>query len=157
MSKGQLQEELSLQLLYASLRGKFEMSEAVESDGLTFMQAAILCLLSPGDSLPMNALSDFLGCTPSYITGIIEQLASAAFVTREEWTNDRRIKAVSLTTKGVTLRTRLLKIALRARLPQVASLSSAELQAAIKIINKAAVGAPDLSRSLKPTQPHKNP
>lgn len=137
MNREQLQEELSLQLLRTSLRGKFEISQAVESYNLTFMQAAVLCLIDPGKSLPMNALSGFLGCAPSYITGIIEQLVTGSFITREEWPEDRRVKAITLTTQGVTLRAKMLKIAIDARLPNVSTLSTSELHSTIQTLDKA--------------------
>ncbi len=135
MEKEELQKELSLLLIRASLRGKFEISEAVESHGITFTQAATLCLLDPGKPLPMNALSTFLGCAPSNITGIIDRLVVSSYVTREEWTKDRRVKTISLTDKGVALRADLLKIAMEARLPGINTLSTTKLRDTLQILN----------------------
>ena len=135
MEKEQLQKELSLLLIRASLRGKFEVSEAVESHGITFTQAATLCLLDPGKPLPMNALSTFLGCAPSNITGIIDRLVVGSYVVREEWTNDRRIKVISLTTKGIALRAELLKIAMDTRLPGINMLSTVKLRDTVQNLN----------------------
>ena len=78
--------------------------------GLTFAQAHALRLLDPELPLPMSALAERLFCDASNVTGIADRLESRGLVERRSAEGDRRVKALTLTTDGVELRTQVMEI-----------------------------------------------
>jgi DNA-binding MarR family transcriptional regulator len=133
----QLQDQLSLLMIRASLKGKFGMLEVAEAHKITLMQALTLCLLEPDKSVPMNSLSTFLSCDPSNVTGIVDRLVLGSFIERKECVEDRRIKTITLTEQGLTLRRTLLKIAAEKRLPKLTELTAKEIEELIRLLDKA--------------------
>ena len=77
---------------------------------LTFAQAHMLRLLEPGQPLPMSALAERLLCDASNVTGLADRLEARGLVRRESAEGDRRVKALTITTKGTKLRGRVLEI-----------------------------------------------
>lgn len=52
------------------------------------------------DHLSMRDVARSLGCDPSYVTGLVDDLARHNFVERQVHPSDRRIKTVVLTSAG---------------------------------------------------------
>lgn len=119
------------------MKAKYVIVEIAERHNITLMQALTLCLLEPNQPVPMKSISSFLSCDPSNITGIIEQLVTAGLVERKESAQDRRVKTVSITKKGVTLRDKFLELTASTRLPYLDSLTEAEVEQLMSILEKA--------------------
>jgi DNA-binding MarR family transcriptional regulator len=132
-----LQHQLSLLMIRTSMKGKYAIVGIAEDNHITLMQALTLCLLEPGQSVPMKSLSTFMSCDPSNITGIVEQLVVEQLVERKEAAHDRRVKTVTITEKGLILRDKFLEITTSTRLPNLDTLSDAETEQLIKILEKA--------------------
>jgi DNA-binding MarR family transcriptional regulator len=137
MTSKHLQDQLSLLMIRASMKGKYAIVQIAEDHHITLMQALTLCLLEPGQSVPMKTLSTFMSCDPSNITGIVEQLVTEKLVDRKEADYDRRIKTVTITEAGLKLRDKFLEITTSTRLPNLGSLTEAETQQLISILEKA--------------------
>jgi len=86
------------------------VGSALSGLGLTFAQAHALRLLDPELPLPMSALAERLFCDASNVTGIADRLESRGLVERRSAEGDRRVKALTLTTDGVELRTQVMEI-----------------------------------------------
>jgi len=136
-----LQDQLSLTLLRASLKGKYGMTALAEANDITLMQAMSLCLLEPGAGVRMSALGNYLSCDPSSVTGIVERLVTLKLIERKEYETDRRIKLISLTETGLRLREELLRVMTEKRFPALDTLSPEEVNEFIRLINKATDGA----------------
>lgn len=119
------------------MKAKYAIVEIAESHNITLMQALTLCLLEPNQSVPMKSISGFLSCDPSNITGIIEQLVTAGLVERKESVQDRRVKTVTITKKGIDLRDKFLEITASTRLPYLDSLTEDEVEQLMVILEKA--------------------
>ena len=137
MISKQLQDQLSLLIIRSSMKGKYAIVEIAERHNITMMQAMTLCLLEPGQPVPMKSLSGFMSCDPSNVTGIVEQLVNEGLVERKESTRDRRIKTVTITDKGLGLRDKFLEITTSTRLPHLDALSEHETDQLIAILEKA--------------------
>jgi DNA-binding MarR family transcriptional regulator len=137
MISTQLQHQLSLLMIRSSMKGKYAIGETAEANNITMMQALVLCLLEPNQSVPMKSLSTFMSCDPSNITGIVEQLVSEQLVDRREALHDRRIKTVTLTEKGLQLRDQFLELTTSTRLPNLNALTEEETEQLISILEKA--------------------
>jgi MarR family transcriptional regulator, organic hydroperoxide resistance regulator len=98
-----LQENLYWLLLQVGIRSKRGLIELAEKYDLTSMQLITLCSIGEGASIPMNSVSEFLVCDKSNVTGIVERLVGLGYMRREENLQDRRLKMLSLTPKGVRL------------------------------------------------------
>jgi DNA-binding MarR family transcriptional regulator len=95
-------------LIKASITAKQRLNRSAEEYSLSIMQALTLCLLEPGDDVPMSDISDLLACDRSNVTGIVERLSVGSFIERRESNTDRRVKIITLTDKGIELRNKLL-------------------------------------------------
>lgn len=137
MISKQLQDQLSLLMIRSSMKGKYAIVQIAEDHHITMMQALTLCLLEPDQSVPMKSLSTFMSCDPSNITGIVEQLVTEHLVERKESAQDRRVKTVTLTAKGLDLRDKFLAITSSTRLPNLNELTSKETEQLIAILEKA--------------------
>lgn len=137
MIRKELQHQLSLLIIRSSMKGKYAVAGIAEAHNITIMQALTLCLLEPGHPVPMKALSTFMGCDPSNITGIVEQLVTEDLVTRRESPQDRRVKTIMLTQKGLELRDKFLEVTTDARLPHLDRLTEEESEQLIAILEKA--------------------
>lgn len=133
----ELQHELSLLMIRSSMKGKYAIVGIAEANNITLMQALTLCLLEPGQPVPMKSLSTFMSCDPSNITPIVEQLVSEKLVERRESVQDRRVKTVNLTAKGLKLRDKFLEVTTDTRLPHLNLLTDAETEQLIAILEKA--------------------
>lgn len=59
-----------------------------------------LLALRRGGYLSMRDIARGLGCDPSYVTGLVDELAEHGLVERHSHAGDRRIKTVVLTASG---------------------------------------------------------
>lgn len=137
MISKRLQDQLSLLIIRSSMKGKYAIVQIAENNNITLMPALTLCLLEPGQPVPMKSLSTFMSCDPSNITGIVEQLVTEGLVERKESAQDRRVKTVELTDKGLALRDKFLEITTATRLPHLDRLSEDETEQLITILSKA--------------------
>jgi DNA-binding MarR family transcriptional regulator len=137
MVSKQLQDQLSLLIIRSSMKGKYAILQIAEDNNITLMPAMTLCLLEPNQPVPMKSLATFMSCDPSNITGIVEQLVNEGLVERKESLQDRRIKTVTLTDKGLALRDRFLEITTSTRLPNLDTLTQDEIKQLIAILEKA--------------------
>jgi DNA-binding MarR family transcriptional regulator len=136
-----LQDQLSLTILRASLKGKYGMTAVAERNDITLQQAMTLCLLEPDTGVPMRAISEYLTCDASTVSGVVDRLVSLHFIERKESETDRRIKLIKLTASGLRLREELLAVITEKRFPALDTLTNAELSEFIRLINKATAGA----------------
>src|ERR1700761_587437 len=104
MISKRLQDQLSLLIIRSAMKVKYAIVDIAERNNITLMQALTLCLLEPNQSVPMKSLSTFMSCDPSNITPIVEQLVTEGLVDRKEAPYDRRVKTVTITAKGLSLR-----------------------------------------------------
>ena len=104
--------------------------------GLSFSQAHALRLLDPDEPMPMSALADRLFCDASNVTGIADRLESRGLVRRESLAGDRRVKALTITPEGMTLRAQVME--LMSQPPDaIAALSDADQRALRDILARA--------------------
>lgn len=141
MSDQNLQDQLSLTILRASIKGKYGMVAVAEAHNITLQQAITLSLLEPDTGVPMRAVGEYLTCDASTVSGIVDRLVSLKFIERKEKDTDRRIKLITLTKSGLRLREELLKVATEKRMPALNTLSNGELKEFIRLINKATAGS----------------
>ncbi|CAN5396925.1 hypothetical protein BH09PAT4_BH09PAT4_00240 [soil metagenome] len=137
MLSKELQDQVSLIIIRASMKGKYAIVSIAERHNITLMPALTLCLLEPGQAVPMKAISTFMSCDPSNVTGIVEQLVAEGLVERKELLADRRIKTVTMTEKGLKLRDKFLEVTASTRLPHLDRLSEEETTQLIAILEKA--------------------
>ena len=88
---------------------KHHIADFAEQHSLSPSQLHALLLLQPETPVPMNQLSCLVGCDPSYVTGLVDKLVALDLVTRQESTQDRRIKTLTLNAQGVALRADLIQ------------------------------------------------
>ncbi len=81
---------------------------ALKSLGLTPGHLRVLQVLEPDEAISMGAIADVLQCDPSMATWLIDRLEDRKLVERKMLTTDRRVKIVSLTRRGVRVKTKVL-------------------------------------------------
>jgi DNA-binding MarR family transcriptional regulator len=108
MSTVNLQDNLNWLLIRASMITKQRLMKLAEERDLTLMQALTLCLIQPGQLLPMSALTELLAIDPSSVTGVVDRLFVGSYIERREGATDRRVKTIALTPAGVALRNQLM-------------------------------------------------
>lgn len=123
-------------LLQILLRSKHKIGAIAEGRGLTGMQAHAMSLLSTTEPQAMNGLSVQLGCDASNVTGIVDRLENAELVERNDNPQDRRIKSVVLTPKGVELREQFYADLQSVEASELAALSETEQQEFHRLLAK---------------------
>lgn len=81
---------------------KANMYKLAEEHGLTVMQLHALRTISDGNNT-MGSIAQTMHCDASNVTGIIDRLLALKLVTRQESSQDRRVKTVELTSDGTAL------------------------------------------------------
>ncbi len=117
---------------------KQRIFECAAEQGLTGMQAMVLCLLNKPRQ--MSNLGKVFNCDPSNITGIVDGLEQKGLVERFEDPKDRRIKMVRLRDGGSSIRSTLLKQMFGPKSLLQSKLSSRETASFTKLINKITSG-----------------
>ena len=79
------------------------MNRRLAEHGLTPARAEVVWLLHRGGPRTQRELSQALKCTPRNVTGLVDALEGAGFVTRSSHPTDRRATVVSLAPLGTTL------------------------------------------------------
>lgn len=125
-------------LMQVALRARHDFARLAEQKyGLTWIQLHTLCSLRPGEAVPMNAVSYLLVCDASNVTGIADRLIVQGLVVRQEDPQDRRIKMLSLTPKGETLRQDILNNLVYVAPPGLQQLSASEREQFKKLLMRA--------------------
>lgn len=82
---------------------------AVATDiGLPPPVAMALQRIEPARPGPMHELAEAMGCDPSYVTWIADQLEAHGLAERQLAAHDRRVKVLALTPAGLAIRERML-------------------------------------------------
>jgi len=109
---------------------------ALNELGLTFPLAHALRQIEPERPLPMGELADHLFCDASNVTGIADRLEVKGLVERRSGEEDRRVKVLALTAKGIDLRRRVLRI-MSEPPPAIAALSASDQRRLRDILRRA--------------------
>jgi DNA-binding MarR family transcriptional regulator len=83
------------------------MGRLSKEHGLSPGTIKALLRVRRGGYLSMRDVARGLGCDPSYVTGLVDELAEHGLAERQGHPDDRRIKTVVLTPKGVELADRI--------------------------------------------------
>lgn len=75
--------------------------------GLTMQQATALRMIGSQQALAMRELADVLGCDTANLTGVVDRLEAMELVKRSSSEQDRRVKLLELTEKGLRMREQL--------------------------------------------------
>lgn len=117
------------------LRHRASMKAALDEQGLSPPLMATLHML--GDAaMTMRELAEHVGLEPSNLTGIVDRLEARGLVERQSSPDDRRIKKVSLTRAGSSMRQRLVA-RLQQPSPWMLQLSARDQQRLLLILRKA--------------------
>ncbi len=100
----------------------------LKSLGLTPGHMRVLSALEPDEALPMGTIAEMLQCDPSMATWLIDRLEERKLVERRMLATDRRVKVVSLTRRGVRVKTKVLAHLFEPP-PELLSLDLARLEA----------------------------
>lgn len=137
MNEDPLRDNLYWMLIQVAFRSKHGLMKLAEKYDLTVVQLHSLGILNPGESVPMNTLSCMLLCDASNVTGIVDRLLTQGYIKREENPKDRRVKMITLTPEGESLRSVLLEEIAHYELPEISRLTGAqraELKAMLGVI-----------------------
>lgn len=136
MTSPHINESLHWLLIRISLNAKHNLMKIAEEHGFTVMQVFTLFILEPGKQMPMHSISGILSCDPSNVTAIVDRLVAGSFIERNESSADRRVKAISLTPSGESLRREILQQMIKENVPDITSLSEAETKTLKKLLLK---------------------
>jgi MarR family transcriptional regulator, organic hydroperoxide resistance regulator len=108
---------------------------------VTAPQATLLRVMDPDRPSAMSTLATALACHASNVTGLVDRLEEQGLVTRRPSEEDRRVKHICLTPKGVEVREGLCS-ALFAPPPELSRLDEDELAALEKLLRRIEVTTP---------------
>jgi DNA-binding MarR family transcriptional regulator len=91
--------------------------------------------LSRADGVSMGEMARSLGCDPSYITALVDDLDERGLARREPSPADRRVKSIVLTAAGRTLAEEIQGI-MSVPPSAFAALTPAELQQLVGLLDK---------------------
>jgi MarR family transcriptional regulator, organic hydroperoxide resistance regulator len=111
------------------------INAAMADLGLHPVQALALRMLEPGEPRPMSALAAMLHCDASNVTNIADRLEAAGLVVRQASAQDRRVKTLLLTPKGVDMRDRVTAI-WHEPPAAIAALPDADLEALLDVLSR---------------------
>lgn len=137
MNNDPMRDNLYWMLLQVAFRSKHGLMRLAEKYDLTVVQLHSLGVMNPGEGIPMNTLSSLLLCDASNVTGIVDRLLVQGYIKREESPKDRRVKMITLTAEGESLREALLTEISQYELPEFSRLTQAqraELKAMLGVI-----------------------
>jgi DNA-binding MarR family transcriptional regulator len=83
------------------------VAEALADTGLTPLQYAVLAYLYVAKDIDQNGLAARLGIDRASTSQFVDELENAGLVRRRVGTEDRRVRLLSLTARGIRLRERL--------------------------------------------------
>lgn len=102
---------------------------------VTVPQATLLRTMDPEKPSAMSSLAAALACHASNVTGLVDRLEEQGLVTRRPSEEDRRVKHICLTPKGVEVREGLCS-ELFAPPPELARLDENELGTLEKLLRR---------------------
>ena len=94
-------EELAPLLIDLWTRLRDYMSDVAADLGLPVPLVVAIRYLDPDRPRPMNELAEAMGCDPSHVTGITDDLEELGLARRHPATHDRRVKELRVTEAGV--------------------------------------------------------
>lgn len=123
-------------LLEVSLWFKRTLTEAAAAESLSPPQGALLRELSPGKPIAMSALAEVLACDAANVTGLVDVLERRGLVVRSTADTDRRVKLLTTTKEGESVRTRLVSRLLEP--PQwLIALSASDIVTLARVLERA--------------------
>jgi DNA-binding MarR family transcriptional regulator len=95
-------------LLLGCATSRFGSTASIAQDlGLTPGHVKALLILDPEEPQTMGALAQSLSCDASTMTWLVDRLEERGLVERRNFPNDRRVKTVALTKRGVEMKNEL--------------------------------------------------
>jgi DNA-binding MarR family transcriptional regulator len=76
--------------------------------GLTPGHLKVLAIIRPDEPRPMGVMADVMRCDASQLTWLVDRLEERGLVERRAMPNDRRVRTIALTPRGVEVRRQLL-------------------------------------------------
>ena len=134
MKNADLNENVYWMLVQVAMRAKHGLMKVAEAHDLTVMQMYTLGVMEPNEPIPMNAISCFLSCDASNVTGIVDRLLAGNYIERHENPSDRRVKMISLTKNGEALREKLLTNMETYELPEFKRLTAGQKSQLLDIL-----------------------
>lgn len=110
-------------------------AEACDTCGLTPPQASLMLKLEPGGAYPMATLANALSCHASNVTGLVDRLEEQGLLERKASADDRRVKHITMTAKGQSLRERLVEATYTAPV-DFANLEEKELEKLVALMQR---------------------
>lgn len=101
-------DQLGARLMQLGSRSFAYFGAVATELGLPPPVAMALQRIEPARPGPMHALAGAMGCDPSYVTWLADQLEARGLAERQSTTRDRRIKVLALSPAGIALRAQLL-------------------------------------------------
>lgn len=135
----QHQHSVSQKLILLMIRTKRHMFTASEKWELTPVQAMLLVSLEPGTAKTMNELSHMMFCDASNITGLIDRLDGGEYIQRISDPQDRRVKKIQLSAKGIKCRESIMQALHKSEAVDLAKLSQDEVATLHSIADKLAL------------------
>lgn len=115
-------------LLQVAFKAKHGLTKLAEEHGLTVVQFYTICTMNPKVAIPMNTISGVLLCDASNVTGIVDRLLMQGYIIRQEKPEDRRVKMITLTSRGEELRYQILGELSEFEIPAFQILSNDQLR-----------------------------
>jgi DNA-binding MarR family transcriptional regulator len=123
-------------LLKTYVRAKYGLIKLSDGYNLSAIQALTVCLLEPEKAVAMNTISDMLACDASNVTNIVDRLVENDYIDRKTSKADRRVNTITLTDKGIKVRSEILEKLSRGYLSSIQLLSQHEKEIFKKLLVK---------------------
>jgi DNA-binding MarR family transcriptional regulator len=139
-----LEQEAVLNLLRTGDQYQIAFTRLFRDYDLTPSQYNVLRILrGEGKPLPCLEIASRLITVVPAITGLIDRLEAMGLVTRERSTLDRRVVYVAITSKGLSLLTRLDQPVETIHKKLIGHLGADELRALVRLLEKARESIPE--------------
>lgn len=127
-------EQSFVLLIKCMLQSKHRLIELGSEYDLTAMQTMLMLMLDT--PRPMNSFTKLLNCDASNITGIVDGLEQKDLASRFAGIDDRRIKMVKLSPKGLSLKAKLFQRLSEHGSTALSKLSAPELETFTALLTK---------------------
>jgi DNA-binding MarR family transcriptional regulator len=133
MADGELNQQIT-EMLTELIKHVHDLGHSIATElGLTRGEA--IALFKLGAPMTMKELGLRVGCDPSFVTTIADELEKRGLARREPSLRDRRSKTIVLTSEGEAIRKRILD-ELAARTPWCITLDAAERRCLLGLMHK---------------------
>ncbi len=129
-----------------------KMAALVRRTGLSPGVVKTLMRLSRSEGASMGEMARAIGCDPSYITALVDDLAEHGLAAREPDPLDRRVKIVVLTTKGRRLADEI-NATLSVPPASFGALNRTELRQLRDLLDKIVAADPDVTGEARHREP----